>query len=338
MLQLRPDDVATFLEQRVGEPPRDLEPLVGGAWSSAWGWRNGDEELVVRFGHDRGWYETERMAVAFDGPDLPVPAVKEVGTTPTGLAYAITVRHRGRVLEDAPVAQADVVAPTLTRLLVALSQVPGPPSTPVMWHPAGTPAPSWRELILSGLADHPADRVQGWRAALNADRRYAALAAAVSNRVRTLIEACPGRRDLVHGDLLHGNVLLSTDLRRVEAVFSWKCSLPTCDFLYDAAWCSVWGPVFYPGIAAVDPLSGLLHDPSLRRDESALADAVARHHCYELQIALTHLGWNLSVWHPTHVAATAALLTELLERGPRDVPAAPIAAADDVAKQRVTSL
>ena len=118
------------------------------------------------------------------------------------------------------------------------------------------------------------------------------------------------------GDLLHGNVLVSTDHRRVEAVISWKCSLRG-DFLYDAAWCSVWGPVFYPGIAAIDPLADLLHDPNLQRDETSLIDAAVRHHCYEVQIALTHLGWSLETWDEEHLTATATLLADLLDRGPR---------------------
>ena len=64
-------------------------------------------------------------------------------------------------------------------------------------------------------------------------QELAALSAAVTERVRTLVDACPERRDLVHGDLLHGNVLVSPDARRVEAVLSWKCSVRG-DFLYDA--------------------------------------------------------------------------------------------------------
>ena len=52
--------------------------------------------------------------------------------------------------------------------------------------------------------------------------------------MRALAEACPERRDLVHGDLLHGNVLVSPDARRVQAVLSWKCSVRG-DFLFDAA-------------------------------------------------------------------------------------------------------
>src|ERR1700756_4331826 len=68
--------------------------------------------------------------------------------------------------------------------------------------------------------------------------------------VRALAGACPERRDLVHGHLLHGNVLVNPDAGRVEAVLSWKCSVRG-DFLFDAAWCSFWAP-WHPGIAAGD--------------------------------------------------------------------------------------
>lgn len=317
MQRPRQEEVAAFLAQHSGDTARDLEPLTGGAWSSAWAYRVGEEELVIRFGPERSWYETDRMAMAFSGPDLPVPQVREVGTTPTGLAYAISVRHHGQFLEDSPVQRADAVRHTLTRLLVALHRVPASPGTPVMWHPAGAPVRSWRELVLARLVDDPGNRAYGWRAALDADPALRVLSAAVCDRVRSLVAACPERRDLIHGDLLHGNVLVSPDCRRVQAVISWKNSLRG-DFLYDAAWCSVWGPVFYPGIAAAtaDPLSGLLQDPGLPADQGALVDAAVRHHCYELQIGFTHLRWNMGTWRQEHLAATTELLAEILERGP----------------------
>jgi aminoglycoside phosphotransferase (APT) family kinase protein len=311
--QLGREEVLTFLGGQPGTP-KDLEALSGGAWSSAWAYRAGSEELVVRFGPEVSWYEADQTAMAFAGPDLPVPQVREVGTTPSGRAYAISVRHHGRFLEDTPVEQAAAIAPTLTRLLIALYRVPAAPDAPVVWHQGAAPEGSWREYLLAGLADDPGKLVHGWSAALAADPELAVLSKAVAERVRTLAAACPERRDLVHGDLLHGNVLVSPDARRVEAVLSWKCSVRG-DFLYDAAWCSFWSP-WHPGIAAADPLSRLLRAPAVRAEPGALLDAAARHHCYELHIGFTHLGWNVWTGNQADLAATARRLAEVLDRGP----------------------
>ena len=315
--QLSREEVVAFLDGQPGTP-EGLEALAGGAWSSAWAYRAGGEELVVRFGPQVSWYEADRMAMAFAGPDLPVPEVREVGTTPSGRAYAISVRHHGRFVEDTPAEQASALIPTLTRLLVALYHVPAGLDIPVIWHAAGAPARSWREYLLAGLVDDPGKLVHGWNAALAGDRELAALSAAACGRVRALAEACPERRDLVHGDLLHGNVLVSPDARRVEAVLSWKCSVRG-DFLFDAAWCSFWAP-FHPGIAAADPLFALLRAPGVRAEPGALRDAAARHHCYELHIGFTHLGWNVWTRNQAALAATARRLAEILERGPLALP------------------
>ena len=102
--QLSREEVVAFLGGQPGTP-EDLEALSGGSWSSAWAYRAGGEELVIRFGPQVSWYEADRMAVAFAGPDLPVPEIREVGTAPSGRAYAILVRHHGRFLEDTPVSR-----------------------------------------------------------------------------------------------------------------------------------------------------------------------------------------------------------------------------------------
>jgi aminoglycoside phosphotransferase (APT) family kinase protein len=316
--QMGREEVAAFLGGRPGTAD-GLEALTGGAWSSAWAYRARGEELVVRFGPEVSWYEADRMAMAFGGPDLPVPEIREIGTTPSGRAYAISVRHHGRFLEDTPAGQAGAITATLTRLLLALYLVPAGPDAPVVWHQPGAPAGSWREFLLAGLADDPGKPVHGWSAALAGDQELAALSAAAAARVRALVEACPERRDLVHGDLLHGNVLVSPDALRVEAVLSWKCSVRG-DFLFDAAWCSFWAP-FHPGIATVDPLPGLLRAPAVRAEPGALLDAAARHHCYELRIGFTHLGWNVWTGDRAGLAATARRLAEVLERGAIELPA-----------------
>src|SRR5690606_35877704 len=113
-------------------------------------------------------------------------------------------------------------------------------------------------------------------------------------------------------DLLHGNVLVHPTTHRITAVLSWKCSVRG-DFLYDAAWCTFWSS-FHPGVAAADPLGRLLR--ALRSEPEALVDAAARHHCYELHIGFTHLGWNLWTGDRASLAATARRLAEVLNRGP----------------------
>ncbi len=314
---LEEEDVRAFLSDLHAMPAEGLERLSGGEWSSAWAYRARGEELVVRFGRDGSWYEADRMASALVGPDLPVPEVREVGRTPSGLAYAVSVRHRGQFLEETPVDRAGALSATLARLLVALHDVPARPGFQVVWHQPSSPLLTWRAFLLAGLVDDPDEPVHGWSAELEADRELSALAGAVTARARVLVDACPERRDLVHGDLLHRNVLVSPDASKVEAVFSWKCSVRG-DFLFDAAWCTFWSS-FHPGIAAADPLRGVLTAPSIKADRGALVDAAARHHCYELHIGFTHLGWNLWTGNRAALSQTAERLAEVFERGPLDL-------------------
>ena len=79
---------------------------------------------------------------------------------------------------------------------------------------------------------------------------------------------------------------------------------------------AVSGRRVHPGIAAADPLSALLRAPSVRAEPGALRDAATRHHCYELHIGFTHLGWNIWTGNQADLAATARRLAEVLERGP----------------------
>jgi aminoglycoside phosphotransferase (APT) family kinase protein len=184
----------------------------------------------------------------------------------------------------------------------------------VLWNQPDPPPISWRDWLAGSLVDDPDQAVHGWSAQLAADAALAPIAAAVSDRIAAFIPACPERRDLVHGDLLHGNVLVSPDADRVEAVFSWKCSVRG-DFLYDTAWCSFWAP-WHQGIAAANPAASILASPPEPAEPAALVDAAARHHCYELHIGYVHLGWNIWTDNRTDLDATARRLSEILQRGP----------------------
>lgn len=258
-------EVVRLLTELHGEPVRELEPLSGGFWSSAFGYRVGDDALVLRLGNERDWFEVDRAAMAYASDDLPVPDVLDIGEALGGV-YAISRRAPGRrFLEDVTVDEVDRARPLLSRLLGALRAVP----------PAAG-GESWREWLLNGL---DAGHLAGWRTKLAAHPDAQAVFDRAAARVRELVPDMPERRDLVHGDLLHGNVLVTDDASRVTGIFSWKCSTRG-DHLFDTAWCTFWGEVLHPGIAAA------VRDIELSDDERR------RHRCYELHIAATHLGWN----------------------------------------------
>jgi aminoglycoside phosphotransferase (APT) family kinase protein len=208
----------------------------------------------------------------------------------------------------------------LASLLAALFKVPKSPDLPVGWHwkPRRSDL-TWRGWLSERLVEDRRQGVPGW-AVLAAQSEVDPLYRASEARVRELIEACPERRDLVHGDLLHANVPVAEDASRPNAIFSWKCSLRG-DFLFDTAWCTFCSAIWYPGIAAADPWDCVRRDPSVRDEADAWVDASERHHCYELHIGLTASARNAWVGDPEVVRQIATYLAVVLERGPLPVAA-----------------
>jgi hypothetical protein len=310
-------DAAAFLATYHGEPVRGLELLRGGFWSAAYGYSVAGRELVARFGRLREGFEMDRAAMAFGGPELPVPEVVDVGDAFDG-AFAISIRHHGLLLEDINVSDAIAAATAVDRLLGALRAAGSDPDAPSVWYPIGADRASstWRRWLRDGLVDDPTRTVSGWRRKLAERPDIDTVFEACAARVRQLVEACPERRDLVHGDLLHQNVMLTDDLDAASAVFSWKCSVRG-DSLFDVAWCTFWSP-WHPGIAAID----LWNRTSAAADigPSDLVDAALRHHCYELHIGCTHLGWNAWTGNADELDAVARHAAHVLERGPLPTP------------------
>ena len=77
----------------------------------------------------------DRRAMAFSGPDLPVPDVLEIGEA-LGQTYAISVRHHGRFLETVRPDEAAIAGPAIEQTLAALRAVPAEPDSPAAWYPS----------------------------------------------------------------------------------------------------------------------------------------------------------------------------------------------------------
>ncbi|MBT3269641.1 phosphotransferase [Candidatus Poribacteria bacterium] len=310
------EQIAVWLASRHDAEVRDLVPLTGGFWSSAYAYRVGADEFVLRLSDMSEGFAIDRAAMRFAGPNLPIPAVVDVGKA-LGLNYAISERHHGRFIETASTEEGGAVGSALSTLLAAMRAVPTTPSDRVNWHdPQASVGVDWRSWLSNGLVDNPDARVSGWRDKLAQDSHIDDVFKTAESRIHELLPACPERRDLVHGDLLHQNVLVSDDASQATAIFSWKCSA-LGDFLYDVAWCTFWSD-WHPGIAAADIWNRTLAASDLT--ENDLLNASIRHHCYELQIGATHLGWHAWTGDQKELEAVAVALARTLEKGPLAMP------------------
>ena len=70
---------AAFLADHYAGQAGRVAELGGGDWSRAYSFELGGRPLVARFGAYGEDFEKDRAAVRFSGPDLPVPAVLEIG-------------------------------------------------------------------------------------------------------------------------------------------------------------------------------------------------------------------------------------------------------------------
>lgn len=297
-----------WLQDHLGSAIDGVEPLAGGFWSAAFAYQHNGEEFVIRFNRSPEGFEIDRAANAFAAAGLPIPEVFEIGTA-LGLSYAISRRYHGRFLETAAPEAAPRLAPALADLLSKLRRVPG--RDRVEWYNPASKG-TWHDYLLRGIdqaSGRPQDDVQQ---ALRSRPALRALYQTSCSRIRELLPLCPERRDLIHGDLLHQNVLISEAADRVQAVFSWKCSA-FGDFVYDIAWCTHWAP-WHPGIAALDVFELSLATGDL--DQRARQHIAERHHCYELQIAASHIGWYLWTEDEENLALLVNGLEERLDCGP----------------------
>jgi hygromycin-B 4-O-kinase len=297
-----------FLSGRYGPGASDVAELGAGDWSRAFSFRLDGRDLVIRFGRHLDDFRKDQEAVAFARPDLPVPAVLEVGEALGGY-YAVSERHFGAFLEALDERGWRRLLPALLRALDALRGIE-PPGGGVDWlaEPGSAPL-SWREWLVASLEDRPGERVSGWREKLKRDPEIEAVFVSGERAMRDLLPACPEVRHLLHSDLLNRNVLVAEDASRLEAVFDWGCSLAG-DFLYEVAWFTFWAP-WYPALEALDfrqEVRSHYETIGLR-----VEDFERRLACYELHIGIGHLAYAAFSRREEHLQSIARRTRRVLQ-------------------------
>lgn len=296
-------DVDRFLRDRY-EAVDGVTPLKGGVWSSAFGFRVGEQSLVVRFGHHVEDYEKDRTASDWARPLLPIPAVLDVGEAFDG-AFAVSERLEGQPLDAVPADRMPFAIESLIDTLRILEDVALPGGGYGSWRaPTGNaPHHTWHDFLTS-VPDRDSARIHGWRDRLTALTDVQPVFDRAQRLLEQLVHHCPDRRSVVHGDLLAGNVLVTTD-DQISAVLDWGNSLAG-DPLYDVAWLMFWAP-WHPGIDR----------DRLRRSAESRSDDVdlnERLLCYQLHIALDGMQYQAFAGLENELRSTARHTSRLLHR------------------------
>jgi len=320
MESLTVDHVSKWLTKHHDGPIESVVSLSGGYWSSAFAYRAGGRDLVIRIGEITSGFEMDREAYELARVPLPVPEVFDIGpfefdgSNGTDLSFAISERKFGTFLEMVEPANVETAGPMVEALLRGLASVPAAPQDTVALTPgSGVPnTASWRDYLRWAITDDPSNIVSGWRTKLETYTDSIELFLECERRIHELLDVCPERRDLVHADLLHQNVLVGDGAKEVTAIFSWKCGIRG-DLLYEVAGLTFWGP-WFPGIEAIDLWHRVIGGSIYPYD--ALEHAAERHHCYELVIGAHHLGWNAWNDDSEQLAKLTNHLLGVLERGP----------------------
>lgn len=94
----RPSDseVLGFVRAHHGEDPTDLEVLGGRSWSAAYGYRIGEDQLVLRINDEPDGFRDDELAMRYESPALPVPEVSAIGEE-FGRCFAISRASLGTI-------------------------------------------------------------------------------------------------------------------------------------------------------------------------------------------------------------------------------------------------
>lgn len=282
---LDPSEAAQFVLAHYGDRASTPEVVGAGEWSQAYAFILDGDEAVIRFGQHGDDFAKDAFMGNIATTALPIPKVLEVGEALDGY-FAVSERRHGEFLDALDGAQLRAVLPSLLTTLDAIREVDISASSGFGgWSPDRRgPHDGWADALLSIGEDRP--RLGSWRSALEQSPVGTESFGLGLARLRELAPALPDERQLIHGDLLNRNVLVTGD--EITAVFDWGNAMYG-DALYEAAWFLYWWP-WFPDWSQIDVRETLMRH--WERHGSVFANLDERLLAYQLHIGLDHLAYT----------------------------------------------
>ena len=276
-----------FVRSRFGDGVRDIASIGHGEWSRAFAFRDGADDLIIRFSTIDEDFRKDELAAQFSSRTLPVPEIIEIGEALGGF-YAVSRRAAGSFIDDCDEEQLRALLPSLFLAWDAMREADLSASTGYgSWDGNGlAPHASWSDALLDVTQDRESDRIHGWWDRLVSSPTGSGPFEEAFAQLRRLVDFCPEDRQLIHSDLLNYNVLVEGE--RISAVIDWGCGMYG-DFLYDLAWFTYWAP-WYPAWRAIDfAHEAKQHYAAIGLEVPHFAE---RLRCYELHIGLAAQAYN----------------------------------------------
>jgi hygromycin-B 4-O-kinase len=201
--------VQAFLANHFDPASSHVVGIGEGAWSQCFGFRRGDQELVIRFGQHVDDFRKDQLVSSYRSPDLPIPLALALGEAFDGY-YAISTRVHGVALESVSAAQWQSIVPSLAAALEAmrLADVSATVGFGGWGGEGDAPHAQWSGHLLSVGDDTPDRRTHGWCARLAAFPQADAVFTWGFDRLKQVAnDTVP--RCLIHSDLINRNVLVT---------------------------------------------------------------------------------------------------------------------------------
>ena len=274
------DGVLDLLRVSFGDNIGRWERLVGGAFSSAYGFEANGQPYVVRLNaapHAAESFAKDAFAARhFASSGLPIPEIIEIGSH-RDVEYAISERVPGRTLHAHTTAERRATLPSFLATLTAIGQVNTSDTAGYGDWGADRQGKfaSWHDYLIQVIENHEQGFYANWHALFDSTFLDRDAYEAIYRRMLELLSYCPNERALIHNDLWFENILAENGV--ITGVIDWANALYGDPF-YDVArlsWGSAWLGWWYDDGAEI-----------LRERFGHLPNYAERMTCYACHIGL----------------------------------------------------